>query len=89
MKLCFDKKKHDSSAPCCLKFPDEATPDKNTHSTPKLYPIGVVLYLFMILYKQVVSPLQPERINPEGNDKGYDIRSDVWSLGISLVSFHS
>merc|ERR1719411_210275 len=29
--------------------------------------------------------MAPERINPEGNEKGYDIRSDVWSLGISLI----
>lgn len=28
---------------------------------------------------------QPERIDPQGNPSHYDIRSDVWSLGISLV----
>lgn len=28
---------------------------------------------------------QPERIDPQGNPAQYDIRSDVWSLGISLV----
>lgn len=28
---------------------------------------------------------QPERIDPSGNPSQYDIRSDVWSLGISLV----
>lgn len=27
----------------------------------------------------------PERINPEKEGKGYDIRSDVWSLGISMI----
>ncbi|EGI67249.1 Dual specificity mitogen-activated protein kinase kinase 6 [Acromyrmex echinatior] len=27
----------------------------------------------------------PERIDPSGNPSQYDIRSDVWSLGISLV----
>lgn len=34
-----------------------------------------------------VSPLQPERIDPPDPTKpDYDIRADVWSLGISLVS---
>lgn len=28
---------------------------------------------------------QPERIDPSGNPSQYDIRSDIWSLGISLV----
>lgn len=31
------------------------------------------------------SPLQPERINPELNQKGYNVKSDVWSLGITMV----
>lgn len=29
--------------------------------------------------------LQPERIDPSGDPSTYDIRSDVWSLGISLI----
>lgn len=29
--------------------------------------------------------IQPERIDPNGNPSQYDIRSDVWSLGISLL----
>lgn len=29
--------------------------------------------------------LQPERIDPTGSPDKYDVRSDVWSLGISLV----
>ncbi|XP_057323020.1 dual specificity mitogen-activated protein kinase kinase 3 [Microplitis mediator] len=29
--------------------------------------------------------MAPERIDPSGNPSHYDIRSDVWSLGISLV----
>ena len=33
-----------------------------------------------------ISLLQPERIDPRASSKGYDIRSDVWSLGITLVS---
>lgn len=28
--------------------------------------------------------LQPERIDP-GRARGYDVRSDVWSLGITLM----
>ena len=30
--------------------------------------------------------LQPERIDPRASSHGYDVRSDVWSLGITLVS---
>lgn len=29
--------------------------------------------------------MAPERIDPSGNPGQYDIRSDVWSLGISMV----
>lgn len=29
--------------------------------------------------------MAPERINPPANNPGYDIRSDVWSLGISML----
>jgi len=29
--------------------------------------------------------LQPERIDPKNFARGYDVRSDVWSLGITLV----
>lgn len=35
-----------------------------------------------------LAPLQPERIDPPDPTKpDYDIRADVWSLGISLVSW--
>lgn len=29
--------------------------------------------------------MAPERINPEKNASGYDIKSDVWSLGITMI----
>ncbi|NWQ82644.1 MP2K4 kinase, partial [Columbina picui] len=29
-------------------------------------------------------PFQPERIDPSASRQGYDVRSDVWSLGITL-----
>jgi len=29
--------------------------------------------------------MAPERIDPRASSKGYDVRSDVWSLGITLV----
>lgn len=31
--------------------------------------------------------LQPERIDPHHSSRGYDVRSDIWSLGITLVSY--
>lgn len=34
----------------------------------------------------LTGPLQPERINPELNQKGYNVKSDVWSLGITMVT---
>lgn len=29
--------------------------------------------------------MAPERINPDRNRQGYDIRSDVWSLGVTML----
>ncbi|XP_074647386.1 dual specificity mitogen-activated protein kinase kinase 6-like isoform X2 [Tubulanus polymorphus] len=29
--------------------------------------------------------MAPERINPEKDQKGYDVRTDVWSLGITMI----
>lgn len=29
--------------------------------------------------------MAPERINPDSSSQGYDVRSDVWSLGISMI----
>ncbi|XP_076326432.1 dual specificity mitogen-activated protein kinase kinase lic [Tachypleus tridentatus] len=29
--------------------------------------------------------MAPERINPESKDCGYDIRSDIWSFGITMI----
>lgn len=39
----------------------------------------------MVFIFTVVVFFQPERIDPSGNPAQYDIRSDVWSLGISMV----
>lgn len=39
----------------------------------------------MTLLMMISFILQPERIDPHGNPSQYDIRSDVWSFGISLL----
>lgn len=39
----------------------------------------IVLSLSLVLHTQ------PERIDPQSSARGYDIRSDVWSLGITLI----
>lgn len=49
-------------------------------------PVLFSLSLFL-LFSFFFSFLQPERIDPPDPTKpDYDIRADVWSLGISLVS---
>lgn len=45
---------------------------------------AIVLHVF-VLKTNFAAAQQPERINPSKDMKGYDIRSDVWSLGISMV----
>ena len=42
--------------------------------------IATVIVLFILLLH-----LQPERIDPTGNPANYDVRSDIWSLGITLI----
>jgi serine/threonine protein kinase len=37
------------------------------------------------MYVFIIFPLQPERIDPQGNPSNYDVRSDVWSFGISML----
>lgn len=46
-----------------------------------------LFYRFMsINFLQALSlAVQPERIDPQSSGGGYDIRSDVWSLGITLI----
>ncbi len=34
---------------------------------------------------QCMIAFQPERIDPSGNPSNYDVRSDVWSFGISMI----
>jgi serine/threonine protein kinase len=41
--------------------------------------------LHSVQFLSCLSPFQPERINPELNQKGYSVKSDIWSLGITMV----
>jgi len=43
----------------------------------------MLLYSYIFVYKLIILSLQPERIDP--SRPNYDIRADVWSLGITLV----
>ena len=38
-----------------------------------------------LTFPPLLSSLQPERINLQPSEKGYDVRADIWSLGITLV----
>ncbi|MCL4140115.1 UNVERIFIED_CONTAM: hypothetical protein GTU68_064440, partial [Idotea baltica] len=55
----------------------------------KMCDFGISGYLVDSIAKTVQAGckpyMAPERINPQSVPSGYDIRSDVWSLGISLV----
>ena len=44
--------------------------------------------MFANRFLPICISFQPERINPDPSvqRQGYDIRSDVWSLGITMVS---
>ena len=37
------------------------------------------------IHQNIYQILQPERIDPSGNPSNYDVRSDVWSFGISMI----
>lgn len=56
----------------------------NTHSVSLKSSMAFVYFscLFCCLL------FQPERIDPSASRQGYDVRSDVWSLGITLVSLN-
>lgn len=41
-----------------------------------------IYYIYLMIYNFF---LKPERIHPSLSAHGYDIRSDVWSLGITLI----
>ncbi|ROK76655.1 Dual specificity mitogen-activated protein kinase kinase 4 [Anabarilius grahami] len=40
--------------------------------------------MMMMMIMMMMMCLQPERIDPSASRQGYDVRSDVWSLGITL-----
>ena len=50
---------------------------------------GKIFNMYLILYEDFdlnsLQFFQPERIDPKGDLSNYDIRSDVWSFGISMI----
>ncbi|ENN77747.1 hypothetical protein YQE_05817, partial [Dendroctonus ponderosae] len=61
----------------------------NRDGEVKMCDFGISGYLVDSIAKTVDAGckpyMAPERIDPQGNPSQYDIRSDVWSLGISLI----
>ncbi|XP_014288622.1 dual specificity mitogen-activated protein kinase kinase 3 [Halyomorpha halys] len=61
----------------------------NRKGEVKMCDFGISGYLVDSVAKTIEAGckpyMAPERIDPNGNPSQYDIRSDVWSLGISLV----
>lgn len=50
----------------------------------KRFNLSKIQYILLLLYLNTAY-MAPERIDPTGNPGQYDIRSDVWSLGISMI----
>ncbi|XP_014248580.1 dual specificity mitogen-activated protein kinase kinase 6 [Cimex lectularius] len=61
----------------------------NRRGEVKMCDFGISGYLVDSVAKTIEAGckpyMAPERIDPSGNPAQYDIRSDVWSLGISMV----
>uniref|UniRef100_A0AAQ4R1L4 mitogen-activated protein kinase kinase n=1 Tax=Gasterosteus aculeatus aculeatus TaxID=481459 RepID=A0AAQ4R1L4_GASAC len=53
----------------------------NTQGQVKMCDFGISGYLV----DSVAKTMDPERINPETNQKGYSVKSDIWSLGITMI----
>ncbi|XP_064595662.1 dual specificity mitogen-activated protein kinase kinase 6-like isoform X2 [Liolophura sinensis] len=61
----------------------------NKRGEVKICDFGISGYLVDSVAKTIDAGckpyMAPERINPASGQRGYDIRSDVWSLGITMV----
>ncbi|KAM9119195.1 dual specificity mitogen-activated protein kinase kinase 6 isoform 2-T2 [Pangshura tecta] len=61
----------------------------NTQGQVKMCDFGISGYLVDSVAKTMDAGckpyMAPERINPELNQKGYSVKSDIWSLGITMV----
>ncbi|XP_063040182.1 dual specificity mitogen-activated protein kinase kinase 6 [Engraulis encrasicolus] len=61
----------------------------NTQGQVKMCDFGISGYLVDSVAKTLDAGckpyMAPERINPELNQKGYNVKSDIWSLGITLL----
>uniref|UniRef100_A0A8C7GL72 mitogen-activated protein kinase kinase n=1 Tax=Oncorhynchus kisutch TaxID=8019 RepID=A0A8C7GL72_ONCKI len=61
----------------------------NTQGQVKMCDFGISGYLVDSVAKTIDAGckpyMAPERINPEINQKGYNVKSDIWSLGITMI----
>ncbi|MGH0145456.1 UNVERIFIED_CONTAM: hypothetical protein FKN15_059888 [Acipenser sinensis] len=65
----------------------------NTLGQVKMCDFGISGYLVDSVAKTMDAGckpyMAPERINPELNQKGYSVKSDIWSLGITMFTLSS
>ncbi|XP_045069084.1 dual specificity mitogen-activated protein kinase kinase 6-like [Coregonus clupeaformis] len=61
----------------------------NTQGQVKMCDFGISAYLVDSVAKTMDAGckpyMAPERINPETSQKGYNVKSDIWSLGITMI----
>uniref|UniRef100_A0A3Q2UBC6 mitogen-activated protein kinase kinase n=1 Tax=Fundulus heteroclitus TaxID=8078 RepID=A0A3Q2UBC6_FUNHE len=73
----------------CIRYVKPSNVLINTQGQVKMCDFGISGYLVDSVAKTMDAGckpyMAPERINPETNQKGYNVKSDIWSLGITMI----